>query len=1632
MTRRVFFLVVSCIILFQFVSFTVPNEILNNSETNETIVTHSNAPNTLLNSPNSNLMDIPSLKLQSFQSPSILFLVGDESSLDTIYDVPFYNYMSIDLGMNVVYHNANESLIGSYPISNFDTIVISKTVAETGTVDTLVNASIPILTMEPGHGDEFALGSGTYRSNWFQSVDLPVESDIASSVNHYLVEDEIPGSSKQIFSNFDEYSFYLTGFDNKDYPIGCEVARLAYYGQKKYGHITALDKNHLDWNLQPTPERRLYWGMPETDSFIPSAWDWWGKALYWTLYDDFAGNATVNVNVKDLDGYDVENAIVNLTDTINPSNSWIKNTTITGDIEFSNIPWGKYNLKVKYKTILNDTYTDLEIVPTRTYMRSMSFDHTVVIDKFIDEEPPEISNIIFNRTDLAFFADVSDFSDLTYVHLNLTAYNLTSETTEITAYPFTMIPSSGTTYYNSTALDTLDNLINITISYNILAEDTAGNFISSPLRNLNLDDPDDPIIWSYIAIEYSNSSVEFTVNATDLSGIQPPIILQVNSDFYSMYQNSSGLWIYRGLFDYGIKLNYTVYSVFDQVGNENGYHKDSESFPHKSITPSDNISPRISALSDTFSSHDQGYVEFDVNIDDWNEYQSGINHTTHPIQFILEINGVNDTKNMTQIGEITFIYQHTFDYNDSVRYWINATDCANNFVYGTKNSSFQINDNTIPDISFWALEHGNGTIDFYSNVYDWPNNDTTAFILFSGDYFAIEWMNYSMSPISENLFWYRYIDFPYQEQNVWYYSTAFDSANNTLDTPLDSAKSLSLTDSIAPVITLTLINSTSNDGQVDIYARAIDPYGSQIFVNNSFYINISSSFGLISKSMTYDSTFYPFSTYNYTFSYPYLEEVTITIWVSDINGNKGFINKTFIIQDHSPPDIVEYGVLEFQNGTIIIWAEVQDGYNGSGLLADNSSVLLNWAFIHEVSVTMEWNGTDNYFFYKIADREPRDAITYNITVYDNALNIASTGLLLYKITDTTAPIFVVNPTYNETQISHISTEVTFWTIVDDPFGDISEIILYYALWDGTGWTNFSTTMNQDDQLYLFKTEFLPNSTLQYRVIVFDEWLNNVTSSYTNIQLTDFSPASFDIAEYGIEFLKSESGKIKIWVLVNDPFSSETTNVSLTVTDVTTSELIVFDSLMTPEDKNYTYFLTVEYLHNYSISLTLLDLGVFHGYYQAETLIFDNFHLDDQWTPEILAVNHESLNRTEILFWASISDWGSGIQNVTFFYNFEVGKGSQLSEDFESSLMISNGSHYITQLSLETSGTLYWYIIAFDQDSSSIYQGPETGTIFITGNKSPFGIPIETLVLATIGTIMVLGFIGLITLSVRKKKRKVRIYKQTLQDKISFLSNTYTLLVSSSAGVPILTTTNVLYQAEDSMNGALSGLSVGIDSFLASFQADFMTQVHSNQDYRAPHQSDDVKVSLIEQNEVQILILGSESYRIFVFMREIPPEFLRITLIDIIRELEQNLAMGQLGIIDEEILGPQVLKIIRTYLPVDLLRPFKIDLQKLRYFDQILSKGVEKSPISREALDALKLLVITTFRGHTSTKNTKSLLKLCDGFLIKSSQRYTGVTLYNNAKTMISKFIDFPIELEYEVFWTGTNAKVKILVPQNER
>ena len=119
----------------------------------------------------------PSFSIQPFQQPNILFIVDDASNPDYGQEESFYQFMKKILDYNVTYHDANNS----YSYDQYDAIVISRSITSTGTVDSLSNATIPILTMHAGTCDEFQLGPEGWSSRDLQYLEIVNNS-------HYITD----------------------------------------------------------------------------------------------------------------------------------------------------------------------------------------------------------------------------------------------------------------------------------------------------------------------------------------------------------------------------------------------------------------------------------------------------------------------------------------------------------------------------------------------------------------------------------------------------------------------------------------------------------------------------------------------------------------------------------------------------------------------------------------------------------------------------------------------------------------------------------------------------------------------------------------------------------------------------------------------------------------------------------------------------------------------------------------------------------------------------------------------------------------------------------------------------------------------------------------------------------------------------------------------------------------------------------------------------------------------------------------------------------------------------------------------------------------------------------------------------
>ncbi|UCG90476.1 MAG: hypothetical protein JSU57_01730, partial [Candidatus Heimdallarchaeota archaeon] len=404
---------------------------------------------------------------------------------------------------------------------------------------------------------------------------------------------------------------------------------------------------------------------------------------------------------------------------------------------FTNIPYGSYNLTVKFEDSINDTFSFLNITGQQTFNLTANFNFTIRIDEYIDNDPPIITNIGFFPSNKTFHADVFDASSLAFVNLSITARNMSFTRNE----NYTMVTTNGIFYYNETAAQDL-SAVNVT--YNITAIDIAGNIRISENYSFLLGDIIPPMIYEYNVTDYENGTLQFYANITDKeSDVQDPVILRINDSFVEMHLNASGYWVHRTQAYYGITLNYTIWSANDSVGNENGTRKFSLTPKFGLITPKDALEPHIWGLGEPFTDHEHGFVQFSASVDDWNEFQSGTNIST--VQLTLSVNGVDSSYIMTPIGAITYYYEFTFNFEDTIYYWVNASDLAGNINPGIVHGPFVIDDNVIPIVSYWAEEWGNGTVDFHAEVIDWPNNETTAFISYTQNWFDTPWPNTTMT-----------------------------------------------------------------------------------------------------------------------------------------------------------------------------------------------------------------------------------------------------------------------------------------------------------------------------------------------------------------------------------------------------------------------------------------------------------------------------------------------------------------------------------------------------------------------------------------------------------------------------------------------------------------------------------------------------------------------------------------------------------------------------------------------------------------------------------------------------------------------------------------------------------------------
>ncbi|MFX1510983.1 MAG: hypothetical protein ACFFCQ_00130 [Promethearchaeota archaeon] len=1331
--------------------------------------------------------------LQPFQQPRILFIVGNRYSLSENYDKPFLYFMNSTLNYNVTIHDDDNS----YAYDDYDAIVISRTIGESGTVDSLTNASIPILTMESWNYDVFGLGNDRNYDASHNHISL-------LDTSHYITQGYSLGY-QEIYQT-STWIEYLENYNQIKEEVEIVSLALRRSSNTEERTLVVLDKGKKDWDLSLAPERRAFWGAVRGDILNDDGWTLWNNTLHWILYDDVPGNASICINVKDLDGRSVANARLNLTESLNYKLSWSQNTTEDGYITFTKIPFGYYNITAEFEDSINDTLTFIEIAGERTYETEPYFEFTVQVPEYVDNSPPVIENIHFEPISGNFSSNIYDESSLSTVNLSLTVKNIT-DAMVMRDESFKMVTGTGNYYFNDTGLEGLPST-GISVTYNITAIDIAGNTKISPNQFFTLGDSIAPTIHEYNVTDFENGTLRFYANVTDDESLVSEVTLKINNNFLDMQLSTSGFWICTTNAYYGITLNYTIFSAKDSVGNENNTPNPSFSL----VTPNDTVEPLIWGVTDTFSTHENGYVEFNAFIKDWNDYQSRVNFSDVQIHF--SINGDNTTDIMDASGEETFSYKFTFNYNDSVYYRITASDLAGNINSGFEHGPFKIDDNAMPQVTFEAIEYGNGTVEFNATVIDWPNNQTTVSLHYTQDYFGT-WDSLSMMNITQNFFDYRIHDFDYNRYDVWYYVTANDAALNLFEPSPDQYLRIQLTDKVSPEVTFTIENSTVIDGEIAIDAWAIDSYGRTYYMNNTFYINFTTPVGNLNFEMDFDVLNY----YTFSQSFKYGERIDILVYVMDDAGNLGKINKTIIIEDHAPPKIKVWGVNEYQNGTVTIWTEIEEGPNGSGLPEENSSIIIEYVFISLYKQNMVWNGSKNFFTYTVSGFEPENAFTYRINATDKCNNSYTTEWIQKTIVDQTPPTYT-SFGYSETLVNHSTSQLNFWIDATDPFGSIEHVNLSFYHFNGSNWLNKTAEMQYSGSSYVHSIQIACNRTFNYSIYVSDKALNAIEVSNTSLR---------------------------------------------------------------------TY-----------------------------------------WGPVIIETNVEHISEKELIVWANVSDWGSGIAEVLLEYEFissgrSSARASATKDQFEAISMDYNGTVYLTHLTFDMSGTFTWKIIVRDNLNKFNVEKASTQPYF-------FNLPAQTFewmdlvpLLITVGIIPAL-LVTFVFMARKRRQHQILIKKRKLKEIIDRSSDIFSLraLICRNQFGLAFYTENFIESGQD------EDMIAGITSAMSRMVTDIAQREIKSGEF-----------DVLEREGFNILSYHGQYTTTSIISEEKLSSFMKMKMSLLTNQIESKFSQEELeGLMTRE-LREKTKKLVYEILPVGLLQPLTVDFKLFKHKKKLLQKNERK-------------------------------------------------------------------------------------------
>lgn len=189
--------------------------------------------------------------------------------------------------------------------------------------------------------------------------------------------------------------------------------------------------------------------------------------------------------------------------------------------------------------------------------------------------------------------------------------------------------------------------------------------------------------------------------------------------------------------------------------------------------------------------------------------------------------------------------------------------------------------------------------------------------------------------------------------------------------------------------------------------------------------------------------------------------------------------------------------------------------------------------------------------------------------------------------------------------------------------------------------------------------------------------------------------------------------------------------------------------------------------------------------------------------------------------------------------------------------------------------------------------------------------------------------------------------QEYGDYINSVTNFLGLYITNKEGLPLFLKSNQRLE-DQNQHLILSGVTYSIDLFLNNFKDEYMKKILKDENTTGSSNTGLVHMTVINQENFKILIGVSESYRMYVLIKDSNDRINKVFQ-TILTEIENTVSIRN-TIIDLKRVAPLFTKAIETFYPIELVNEFEINFQKLI---DCITINERPDPLSASTIGKLK-------------------------------------------------------------------------------